>query len=157
MLALFKKGVCLMKTFQITVRILMVCVAVFLFSSCIYQKYLANVDPAVVKELIRLGVVPTSVAEVQQREIPALDAGGTGAWWGYFGEACEKGGYDLYSYAGKTVTMTSVDIKGTCLDKTIGIEVLSDGDKIVCAYLYWQENDGGSGGMFSVNDAECKY
>jgi hypothetical protein len=153
---LYKREVLMKKILPKTVGILTVCIAVFLFSSCIYQKYLAGVDPAVVKELIRLGVVPTDVAKVQQLEIP-LEEHGYLAWWGYFGEACEKGGYDLYSYAGKTVTMTSVDIKGTCLDKTIGIEVLSDGDKIVCAYLYSQENDSGSGGMFPVNSELCEY
>ena len=146
-----------MKTFQITVRTLMVCVAVFLFSSCIYQKYLADVDPVVVKELIRLGVVPTSVAEVQQREIPDLDAGGTGAWWGYFGYACEKGGYDLYSYAGKTVTATSVDIRGTCQDQKIKINVFSDENVIVCTYLTMQENLGGAPGVWPINSEQCGY
>jgi len=137
-----------------TVGILIVCVAVFLFNSCIYQKYLAKVDPAVVAELERLGVVPTAVAKVQQIEIPE-DLNTDGYY--YYTPACEQGGYDLYPYAGKTVTMTSVDIKGTCLGEKITIRVFSEEDKIACAYLTFREGSSGAPGIFSVNDAECKY
>ena len=135
----------------------MVCIAVFLFNSCIYKKYLADVDPVVVAELERLGVVPTAVAEVKQLEISDLDAGGTGTWWGYFGAVCEEGGYDLYPYAGKTVTMTAVDIKGTCQDEKIRIYVLSEEDKIACAYLTFREGSSGAPGVWPINSAECEY
>jgi hypothetical protein len=154
--AIYKKKVFMKNILQKTVGILIVCVTVFLFNSCFYKKYLANVDPVVVAELLRLGVVPTSVAEVQQFGIP-VEGSGYGTWWGYFGAVCEQGGYDLYPYAGKTVTMTSVDIKGTCQSEKIRIYVLSEEDKIACAYLTMQENLGGAPGLWPVNSEQCEY
>jgi hypothetical protein len=137
-----------------TVGILMVCIAVFLFNSCIYKKYLADVDPAVVAELERLGVVPTAVAKVQQIEIPE-DLNTDGYY--YYTPACEQGGYDLNPSAGKTVTLTSVDIKGTCLGEKITIRVFSEEDKIVCAYLTLREGSSGAPGVWPINSAECEY
>ena len=137
-----------------TVGILMGCIAVFLFNSCIYKKYLADVDPAVVAELERLGVVPTAVAKVQQIEIPE-DLNTDGYY--YYTPACEQGGYDLNPSAGKTVTLTSVDIKGTCLGEKITIRVFSEEDKIVCAYLTLREGSSGAPGVWPINSAECEY
>jgi hypothetical protein len=136
------------------VGIPMVCIAVFLFNSCIYKKYLADVDPAVVAELERLGVVPTADAKIYQYDIPE-DLNEDGFY--YYTPACEQGGYDLHPYAGKTITMTSVDIKGTCQGEKIEIWVLSEDDNIACAYLTMQENLGGAPGLWSVNSEHCEY
>jgi hypothetical protein len=123
-----------------------------LFNSCSNKKHLANVDPIVAAELERLSIVSTANAEITELAVPDVDTGGSGTWWGYFGPVCEQGGYDLYPYAGKIVTVTSVDILGTCDNQKIKIYVLSEEDKIACAYLSMQENLGGAPGLWSVND-----
>jgi hypothetical protein len=144
-----------MKTFQKILCILMVCAAVFLCNSCVEKNHLANVDAIVIAELERLSVVPEADAEIRQYELPEdVDVG---ADWGLKTIVCEEGGYDLHPYAGKTVTLTSVDIKGTCQGEKIQIWVVSDKDAIACAYLTVREDSSAAPGVWPVNSDQCAY
>ncbi len=144
-----------MRTFQNTLNILMVCAAVFICNSCVEKNHLANVDAIVVAELKRLSVVPEADAVIKHYDLPEdVDAG---ADWGLKTIVCEEGGYDLHPYAGKTVTLTSVDITGTCQGEKIEIWVVSDTDAIACAYLTVREDSSAAPGVWPVNSEQCEY
>jgi hypothetical protein len=144
-----------MKTFQNTVSIFMACAALFLCNSCIEKNHLANVDAIVIAELERLSVVPEADVEIKQYALPEdVDAG---ADWGLKTIVCEEGGYDLHPYAGKTVTLTSVDILGTCQGEKIKIWVVSDVDTVACAYLTVREDSSAAPGVWAVNSEQCEY
>jgi hypothetical protein len=144
-----------MKIFHKSLPILLACAAVIAFNSCVFKDHLAGVDPVVAAELKRLAVVPIADAVIRQYELPEdVDAG---ANWGLKTIVCEEGGYDLHPYAGKTVTLTSVDIKGTCQGETIQIWVVSDKDAIACAYLTVREDSSAAPGVWPVNSQQCAY
>jgi hypothetical protein len=144
-----------MKTYYNSLPILLACAAVFTFTSCVFKDHLANVDPAVVAELKRLSVVPEADAVIRQYELPEnVDAG---ADWGLKTIVCEEGGYDLHPYAGKTVALTAVDIKGTCQGEKIKIWVVSEVDAIACAYLTVREDSSAAPGVWPVNSEQCEY
>ena len=136
-------------------RILMICAAMFFLNSCNDEDHLGNVDDVVVEELERLSVDTTADAEISEVQLPDdLDAT---ANWGLKAIVCEEGGYDLYPFAGKTVTLTMVDIKGTCQDEKIRIWVVSEEDIIAGAYITTREGSSMVPGVWSVNSGNCEY
>jgi hypothetical protein len=117
------------------------------------EDYLSAVDDAVVAELERLSVEPTADAEIFQEELPA-DLGGDSNW-GLKEIVCAEGGYDLSPYAGMTVTLTGVEIEGSCQEEAIMIWVVSLDDSIACAYLTVRKASGMVPGVWAVNDDDC--
>lgn len=117
--------------------------------------YLNGVDPIVIDELDRLSVQPTDDAEVSELRLP-VDL--EGPMFGAAAGACLEGGYDLFPYAGRKLTRTSVAIAGNCSDYPIKIQVLSTDEKIACAYLYVADPTIPiAPGVWSVNNHNCTF
>ena len=119
------------------------------------EDYLFGVDEAVAAELERLGVEPTADAEVHEETLP--EDLGAEPQWGVVEGACEEGGYDLEPFAGQTVTLTGVEIAGSCQDAPIRAWVISQGEVIACAYLSIREGGTMTPGVWPVDSAWCDY
>jgi hypothetical protein len=113
---------------------------------------LEGVDEVVRQEIERLGFETTGEATVQTIELPSqLDD----ANWGLKAMECQEGGYNLYFYAGETVTLTSVDITETCQGEPLTLWVVSKDEDIICVYKTVREGSSAAPGVWSVYDEEC--
>jgi hypothetical protein len=118
------------------------------------NNHIENVDLEVIDELQRLAVETTADAEVQEITLPEEF---NDANWGLKDIICEDGGYDLISYSGQTLTLTSVDIEGSCDNEIIKIMVLSEPGFVVCAYFAYRGNAPLAPGLWSVDSENCQY
>jgi hypothetical protein len=103
--------------------------------------YKRNISPAPVQiqdeniilaELDRLNIKTVGFLNQEQVEIPVkLD----NADWGMKKEICSEGGYDLSSYAGKNVILTSYSTNQV-YNKTnhLNVWTLTSENKIICVY-----------------------
>jgi hypothetical protein len=119
---------------------------------CASDENLEGVDEVVRQEIERLGFETTGEATVQTVDLPSqLDD----ANWGLKAMVCQEGGYDLYFYAGETVTLTSVDITETCQGEALRLWVVSKDEDIICVYKTVREGSGAAPGVWSVYDKDC--
>jgi hypothetical protein len=113
---------------------------------------LEGVDEVVRQEIELLGFDTTGEATVETIDLPSqLDD----ANWGLKAIVCQEGGYDLYFYAGETVTLTSVDITETCQGEPLRLWVVSKDEDIICVYKTVREGSSAAPGVWSVHDEEC--
>lgn len=127
-------------------------VAVWTVISC--DKNLSGVNDVVVAEFDRLGVQPTNSSEIKSITLPENlheDAHDE-----FITRICDQGGYDLNPYAGQTLTLTNVNIKGRCDDRySIRVFVLSTDETIACAYFAIREGSSAAPGLWPVNSPSC--
>lgn len=118
--------------------IIVIFAAIILFASAIIYKVL-------VKRSIDI-TLPDNIVEVNDnKEFPGAD-------WGLKSIVCKQGGFDILSYAGKNVTLTSSLALGKFYGITpLNINTISSNGKTICEY-YSVSAGNLAPGIFSIND-----
>ena len=101
-------------------------------------------------ELERLNIQATGQFKQIQLELPShlSDAN-----WGMKKTICEEGGYNLSSYAGKTLLFTSYSINEVWNNtEPLNVWIATIGEKIVCVYKTVRENSMVAPGIFSIKE-----
>ena len=84
----------------------------------------------------------------------------SGPNWGMKQAICQQGGYDLSSYAGKTVQLTQYPTdaiyrqvtRGQTSTEPLNVWIISGGEKVLCLFLTVRQGSMLIPGIFSVND-----
>lgn len=102
-------------------------------------------------ELQRLNIIVTGVASRQEMTLPVFLSGPN---WGLKKTVCEEGGYDLSSYSGKSVLLTSYPISETYNGEKLNVWIISSNDKIACVYKAVREGSSLSPGIFPASNTQ---
>jgi len=127
-------------------------VVIIIFFAVVYL-FALDID-VILSELKRLNIKVTSPAKQIEVQLPTelSDAN-----WGLKKIICEQGGYDLYAYAGKKVSLTCFPISERYhFIEPLKVWVVSSGDKIICVYKTVNENSNMVPGVFPVENPKVK-
>lgn len=102
----------------------------------------------ILSELDNLNIV--TMGQPTQQEI-MLPSDLSGANWGLKKTVCEQGGYDLSSFAGKSVLLTSYSIEEKYKNEPLEVWIITSGETIVCVYKAVGENSQLTPGVFPVS------
>ncbi|MFC1510048.1 DUF4830 domain-containing protein [Candidatus Omnitrophota bacterium] len=71
--------------------------------------------------------------------------------WGPITASCQETGYDLFSYAGQTLTVITYQISEVYMKEPLSVSILVKNNACVGAYIHVRENSLMAPGIFRVN------
>ncbi len=109
---------------------------------------------AILKKLDMLGIVVVGQSSQQDIILPPVLSD---ANWGLKNEICQQSGYNLSSYAGKSVKLISYNIEEKYKNEPLAVWVVVSDETIACIYKTVRQDSSMAPGVFPVNNETSSW